>query len=195
MANKEKETKEEEVVEGGEKKKSGNMLLIIIIVVLVLILVIGGVVVAMMSGNSEADAATNTKKEAAEKGDGKEEATKEAPAAAEGEGEHASEGGTEIGLMFPLETFTVNLLSESGKRYLKVDMTMEMEGEELSPELEEKKPVFRDIIIRQLTSKSLEEVSTTQGKEKLKDSLIVDLNKRLKDGKIKNIYFTSFVVQ
>ena len=136
MADKEKEPKEE-AVEAGEKKKSGNMLLIIIIVVLVLILVIGGVVVAMMSGNSEAEVADGTKKEASAHGDGKEEVAKEAPAA-EAEGEHAAEGGTEIGLMFPLETFTVNLLSESGKRYLKVDMTLEMEGEELSPELEEK---------------------------------------------------------
>ncbi len=199
MADKEKEPKEE-AVEAGEKKKSGNMLLIIIIVVLVLILVIGGVVVAMMSGNSEAEVADGAKKEASAHGDGKEEAAKEAHAAegehgAEADGEHSAEGGTEIGLMFPLETFTVNLLSESGKRYLKVDMTLEMEGEELSPELEEKKPVFRDIIIRQLTSKSLEEISTTQGKEKLKDGIITDLNKRLKDGKIKNIYFTSFVVQ
>ncbi|MFA6144027.1 MAG: flagellar basal body-associated protein FliL [Sulfurimonas sp.] len=191
MADKEKEPKEE-AVEAGEKKKSGNMLLIIIIVVLVLILVIGGVVVAMMSGNSEAEVADGAKKEASAHGDGKEEAAKEAHVA---DGEHSAEGGTEIGLMFPLETFTVNLLSESGKRYLKVDMTLEMEGEELSPELEEKKPVFRDIIIRQLTSKSLEEISTTQGKEKLKDGIITDLNKRLKDGKIKNIYFTSFVVQ
>jgi len=197
MANKEKETKEEEVVEGGEKKKSGNMLLIIIIVVLVLILVIGGVVVAMMSGSSEEHVEGGTKKEAAAHGESKE-APAEGEHAAEGEaaeGGHGEEAGTEAGLMFPLETFTVNLLSESGRRYLKVDMTMEMEGEELSPELEEKKPIFRDVIIRHLSSKSLEEISTLQGKDKLKEGIVAELNKRLHDGKIKNIYFTSFVVQ
>lgn len=168
------------------------MLLIIIIVVLVLILVIGGVVVAMMSGNSEAEATAGAKKETSAHGDSKEEAAKEAPAA---EGDHAAEGGTEAGLMFPLETFTVNLLSESGRRYLKVEMTLEMEGEELSPELEEKKPIFRDIIIRQLSSKSLEEISTLQGKEKLKEGIVAELNTRLHDGKVKGIYFTDFVVQ
>ena len=195
MAEKEKEHPAEEVVEGGEKKKSGNMLLIIIIVVLVLILVIGGVVVAMMSGNhdAEAEASSGTKKEASAHEDAKE-APAEEDHAAEGD-DHGAEGGTEAGLMFPLETFTVNLLSESGRRYLKVEMTMEMEGEELSPELEEKKPIFRDVIIRQLSSKSLEEISTLQGKEKLKEGMVTELNKRLKDGKIKNIYFTDFVVQ
>ncbi len=198
MADKEKEHKEE-VVEGGEKKKSGNMLLIIIIVVLVLILVIGGVVVAMMSGSSEEHVEGGTKKEAAAHGESKEapaegEHAAEGEAAAEGDG-HGEEAGTEAGLMFPLETFTVNLLSESGRRYLKVEMTLEMEGEELSPELEEKKPIFRDIIIRQLSSKSLEEISTLQGKEKLKEGIVAELNKRLKDGKVKNVYFTDFVVQ
>jgi len=97
--------------------------------------------------------------------------------------------------MYPLDIFTVNLLSESGRRYLKVEMNLEIEGEELSPELEQKKPVFRDIIIRILSSKSLEEISTIKGKEKLKEQIVSELNTRLKDGKVKNVYFTDFVVQ
>lgn len=97
--------------------------------------------------------------------------------------------------MFPLELFTVNLLSESGRRYLKVEMNLELEGEELAVELEKKKPVLRDVIIRILSSKSLEEVSTIKGKETLKEEIVTDLNQRVKDGKIKNVYFTDFVVQ
>ncbi len=191
MADKEHEN-EEAAPEGGEKKKS-NLLLIIIIVVLVLILVIGGVVAALMMGNhdAEAEGAQGAKTEvAAEAHDGE-----AAPA-----DEHAAEGShggesTEVGLMYPLDVFTVNLLSESGRRYLKVEMNLEIEGEELSPELDQKKPVFRDIIIRILSSKSLEEISTIKGKEKLKEQIVSDLNTRLKDGKVKNVYFTDFVVQ
>lgn len=193
MATKEKEH-EEQAPEGSEKKKS-NLLLIIIIVVLVLVLLIGGVVAALMMGNHDAEA---------ESGHGaKTEAVADAHAS---EDEHASEGEssashgggasmTEVGLMFPLDTFTVNLLSESGRRYLKVEMNLELEGEELSPELDTKKPIFRDIIIRILSSKSLEEISTIKGKEKLKEQIVNDLNMRLKDGKVKNVYFTDFVVQ
>ncbi|MFA5215618.1 flagellar basal body-associated protein FliL [Sulfuricurvum sp.] len=192
MAEKEKEHHDEATPEGGEKKKSGNMLLIIIIVVLVLVLVIGGVVAALMMGNhdAEAEAGNGAKKEASAGG-----AEKAAKGDSSGGEAHASEGGTEVGLMFPLEPFTVNLLSESGRRYLKVEMNLEMEGEELSPELEEKKPIFRDIIIRQLSSKSLEEISTLKGKESLKEGIVNELNTRLKDGKVKNVYFTDFVVQ
>jgi flagellar protein FliL len=192
MAEKEKD---EHATEEEGKKKSSSMLLIIIIAVLVLILVIGGVVAALMMGNNDA---------AAEAGHG---AKTEVAANAHGsEGEGSDEGSsrsthiggeaiTEVGLMFPLDTFTVNLLSESGRRYLKVEMNLEIEGEELSPELETKKPIFRDIIIRILSSKSLEEISTIKGKEKLKEQIVNDLNMRLKDGKVKNVYFTDFVVQ
>lgn len=192
MADKEKEH-EEQATEGGEKKKS-NLLLIIIIVVLVLVLVIGGVVAALMMGNhdAEAEAGHGAKTEVAADGHGGEEKA----AAEHGDEEaHGSTESTEVGLMYPLDIFTVNLLSESGRRYLKVEMNLEIEGEELSPELEQKKPVFRDIIIRILSSKSLEEISTIKGKEKLKEQIVSELNTRLKDGKVKNVYFTDFVVQ
>lgn len=190
MAEKEKD---EHATEEEGKKKSSNMLLIIIISVLVLILVIGGVVAALMMGNNDAASETGhgAKTEVAANAHGTEGQT-----ADEGGGEtHVGEVVTEVGLMFPLDTFTVNLLSESGRRYLKCEINLEIEGEELSPELETKKPIFRDIIIRILSSKSLEEISTIKGKEKLKEQIVNDLNMRLKDGKVKNVYFTDFVVQ
>jgi flagellar protein FliL len=188
MAEKEKD---EHATQEEGKKKSSNMLLIIIIAVLVLILVIGGVVAALMMGNNDAatSSAHGTKTQAAPESYGGKEHSNEPPRPI------GREVSTEVGLMFPLDTFTVNLLSESGRRYLKVEMNLEIEGKELSPELDTKKPVFRDIIIRILSSKSLEEISTIKGKEKLKEELVNELNMRLKDGKVKNIYFTDFVVQ
>lgn len=196
MAEKDKGHQEEDLPEGGEKKKSGNLLLIIIIAVLFLIIIIGGIIAFMMMGSHEEEAgAAKTTKEASAHGD------KKATEAAATEGEHADSGdshgdsSTEVGIMFPLDLFTVNLLSESGRRYLKVEMNLELEGEELAIELEKKKPVLRDIIIRILSSKSLEEISTAKGKESLKEQIVSELNKRVKDGKIKNVYFVDFVVQ
>lgn len=182
------EKEEEQSTEQGEKKKS-NLLLIVIIIVLVLVLMIGAAVAFLMMGNNDASA----------------EAQQNAPHAASQSNYTDEEGQqrsyrpdsslTEVGLMYPLDTFTVNLLSESGRRYLKVEMNLEIDGQELSPELDTKKPVFRDIIIRILSSKSLEEISTIKGKEKLKEQIVEELNMRLKDGKVKNVYFTDFVVQ
>lgn len=191
MAEKEKE---EHSTEEEGKKKSGNMLLIIIISVLALILIIGGIVAFLMMGNhdAEAEASQGAKTEVAADSHG---AETEQPSEASSAAHMGGEPITEVGLMFPLDGFTVNLLSESGRRYLKCEINLEMGGEELSPELEVKKPIFRDIIIRILSSKSLEEISTVKGKEKLKEQIVNELNLRLKDGKVKNVYFTDFVVQ
>lgn len=188
MAEKEKEIEEEST---GEKKKSGKLLLIIIIVVLVLILAIGGVIIAMMSGGHEEEAAPSAHKEASAHGEDKSADTHEAAA----EGDSHGSVSTEVGIMYPLDIFTVNLLSESGRRYLKVEMNLELEGEELAHELDTKKPVLRDIIIRILSAKSLEEISTVKGKETLKEQIVAEINTRIKDGKIKNVYFVDFVVQ
>lgn len=142
-----------------------------------------------MSGNSEAESGSegSAHQEASAHGE-------EAPVESESGGSH-EDISTEAGIMFPLDLFTVNLLSESGRRYLKVEMNLELEGEELAHELETKKPILRDVIIRILSGKSLEEVSTIKGKETLKEEILSDLNRRVKDGKIKNVYFTDFVVQ
>lgn len=101
----------------------------------------------------------------------------------------------EVGPMFPLDTFTVNLLSDSGRRYLKVQMNLELDGEELAAELESKTAVVRDVVIRMLSSKTLEEISTAKGKDKLKEQIVNQLNLRLRDGNVRNVYFTEFVVQ
>lgn len=179
----EEETQEQQQESNGGKK-SGSLVLIIIIVVLILIIVIGAAVTVLMMGGEDETAKAQ-----------------QAPAAQERQLPRSQgEGGgsaplAEVGPMFPLDTFTVNLLSESGRRYLKVEMNLELSGEELGIELDSKTAVIRDIIIRLLSSKSLEEISTAKGKEKLKEQIVDQLNMRLRDGRVNNVYFTEFVIQ
>ena len=169
------EETEEQSTEGASEKKSSNLVLIIVIVALVFVLLIVGVVVAMLAGGDEQPSQMN------------ESSAKEKPV--------KSMESMEVGPMFPLDTFTVNLLSDSGRRYLKVQMNLELDGEELAAELESKTAVVRDVVIRMLSSKTLEEISTVKGKDKLKEQIVNQLNLRLRDGNVRNVYFTEFVVQ
>ncbi len=171
----EEETETGEESEGG-KKKGSNLILIIIIAVLVVVLLIVGVVVAMLAGGSDEETSSS-----------------QAPTAKERPAKLMD--AMEVGPMFPLDTFTVNLLSDNGRRYLKVQMNLELDGEELAAELESKTAVIRDVVIRLLSSKTLEEISTAKGKDKLKEQIVNQLNLRLRDGNIRNVYFTEFVVQ
>jgi len=183
----EEENKEEESAPA--EKKSSNMLMIIIIVVLVLIIVIGAVIGILFMGDDEEDQSQNNQQ------------IKEQPvqktkrSSSSGSSYDNSRQLNEIGVLYPLDTFTVNLKSDSGRRYLKVTMSLELEGEELSLELDSKSPVLRDRIIRILTSKSLEEISSKKGKSKIETQIMDTLNAMIRDGQIKGIYFTEFVIQ
>jgi flagellar FliL protein len=102
---------------------------------------------------------------------------------------------SDIGILYPVDTFTVNLKSDAGRRYLKVTLSLELEGQELSIELDSKSAVIRDRIIRILTSKTLEEISSKKGKQKISNQIMDTLNAMITDGEIKGIYFTEFVIQ
>jgi len=171
MAEEETESTEETTA---PEKKGNKLIIIIIAAVLVVVLLIVGVVVAMLLGGDEEQQSSSK-------------STKEKPA--------KMMDSMEVGPMFPLDNFTVNLLSDNGRRYLKVQMNLELDGEELAAELESKTAVVRDVVIRLLSSKTLEEISTAKGKEKLKEQIVNQLNLRLRDGNVVHVYFTEFVVQ
>jgi flagellar FliL protein len=174
-----------------KEKKSSNMLMIIIIVVLILIIIIGAVVAVMlMSGSDDAVDATASAPQVKEKSVSSSSNTRST-----NDAYNNTRKLDQIGILYPLDTFTVNLKSDSGRRYLKVTMSLELEGEELSKELDAKAPVLRDRIIRILSSKTLEEISSKKGKQKVTQQIMDALNAMLSDGRIKGIYFTEFVIQ
>ena len=174
MADEEKE--EESGEEGAEPKKKPVLLIVIVIVALLLIVAI--VVFAMMLSGSD----------------------EEEQMAADGQTQSKSSGAKDkdlltVGSMYELESLTVNLLNENGRRYLKTTINLEMSSEDLMPELDMKKAVIRDLIIQVLASKQIEEISTLNGKKRLKEEMINALNRRLVDGNVDNVYLTEFVMQ
>jgi len=181
----EEEAKEEQEEQG--QKKSSNMLMIIIIAVLVLIIVIGAVLaVVLMSSDDE----QTMQQPSAQMQSASTQPTRRASPALE-----QDRRLSEIGILYPLDTFTVNLKSDAGRRYLKATISLELSGEELSIELDAKAPVIRDRIIRILTSKTLEEISSKKGKQKVSNQIMDTLNAIVSDGTVQGIYFTEFVIQ
>jgi flagellar FliL protein len=172
------EEKTEEVV---EKKSGGSMVLIIVIVLLVLLLVGGGLVAYFLLSSSDTPA-VNT-------------APGQTKSMKTNRRSKRSTDYLTVGPMYPMSQFIVNLLSENGSRFLKTSIDLEMDKTELSAELDKKKPLIRDIIIRTLSSKTFEEISTMKGKDRLKDELVSKINDVLTDGQVKNIFFTDFIVQ
>ena len=101
----------------------------------------------------------------------------------------------DLGIMYPMEPFIVNLLDTGGKRYLKVKMELEIPTEHLTEEITKRNAQLRDTILLLLTSKKFEDVNRLDGKFQLRNELIFGINQVLQSGKIKSLYFTEFVVQ
>jgi len=170
------EEKENQEVEQDEKKSGGNkLLLIIIIVLLLLLLVIGGLVAYfLLSGNDEPQA-------------------QQAPQQIEKK--KKVQNLTEIGPIYPLDQFIVNLVSANADRYLKCKIDLELDSPDTQKEIDKKLPAIRDLIIRILSSKTVEEIQTAKGKEKLKEEIKRKINEILTTGEVRNVYFTEFVIQ
>ncbi len=101
----------------------------------------------------------------------------------------------QIGPIYPMDQFIVNLYNEGSSRYLKTTLNFELSSEELQAEMDKKKPLIRDIVIKLLSAKTYEEISTIKGKENLKDEIVAKVNQVLTDGKVNNVFFTDFVIQ
>ena len=102
-----------------------------------------------------------------------------------------------VSIVCPLNSFVVNLLDKQGvgKRYLKVTMQLEVGKEEEKLLIENHNPQIRDTVLLLLSSQSLKEINTMEGKLELKQALLSRMNQILGDGLVRRIYFTEFVVQ
>ncbi len=103
--------------------------------------------------------------------------------------------GQEMGPVYNMETFLVNLNEPQGKRYLKATMTLELDTEKVQPELEKRLPQIRDAVLAMLSSKTYTDINDLTGKYQLRAEILSMINSYLKTGKIANVYFTDFIVQ
>ena len=111
------------------------------------------------------------------------------------EAKHETENQELIGPILSLDTFIVNLIGDRGKNYLKAKIELELDSEKATAEINTRLPQIRDSILTLLSSKSNEDINSLEGKYQLRAEILTTINQYLKTGKIKNVYFTDFIVQ
>lgn len=96
-----------------------------------------------------------------------------------------------------LETFTVNLSDKES--YLQVEVALKLSDPEVQVKVKTYMPEVRDILLRLLSSKSVEELTTQEGKDKLASEIQSQVNDVLhvkQRGKgVKGVLFNSFIIQ
>jgi flagellar FliL protein len=97
--------------------------------------------------------------------------------------------------VFALDPFVLNLADQG--RYLKVTIQFEVSDESMVESVENRTPQLRDTIITLVSSKSLNSISSPEGKFQLKDEVLFRANQIMGMEKdiFKNLYFTEFVMQ
>lgn len=175
--------KDEQV--GTEEPTGGNKKMLFIIIGAAVAVIVVVVVLFMMMGKSDKP----EKKEGAGAAAG-------APAAGgQGAAPGAAAGVPGAVTVFPLEPFIVNIYDGQELRYLKVKVEMEMANPAIKPELEGRLAAMRDAILVVLTSKTLQDIQDMQGKNQLREEILIAVSKIIAQGKVTKIYFTDFVVQ
>jgi len=173
VAAKEEQGKEKKGAEekAPAKSKSGRKRLFIIggIVLLAAVAIAVAVILYMRSSSDEGETAEGGEKKAA--------------------------AAIKATIMYPLEPFIVNIHDGSNLRYLKVKLEFEIPAIGAKEELDRVQAPMRDAILVLLSSKNLDDISMTDGKNKLRDEVMATLVKVAPAGKVSRVYFTDFVVQ
>ena len=82
-----------------------------------------------------------------------------------------------------------------GRRYLKVTMDVEVSDAAASTALTAAMPRVKDTLLLLLSSKTFADISSMDRKLELKNEIVDRLNLIIGKGKVRNVYFTEFVVQ
>lgn len=134
---------------------------------------------------------TKTEEKSAEGGEKKEGEKAEGAKGEGGEGAVVSDSPT----MYSVEDLTVNTLGSGGNHILIASFTLEVKKPDQKAELAEKKFMLNDIMLRVFGSKTIGQLSSSY----YKDTLKVEIAERIKNAfpkvKVKNVYFTKYILQ
>ena len=106
--------------------------------------------------------------------------------------------------VLPLESFTVNLADPEDGRFLRATLALGVDGKLPAIAKGESKAVetgavsiatIRDSILTVLAQCTSQQLLTPDGKSKLKADLISSLNRDVPELRVREVYFTEFLVQ
>ena len=176
---------EAEVAEVAPPKKSKKRLIIIAAALVLFLGIAGSAAFFLMKGHPSQEGA-----------DGE--------VAAEKAKVDKKKGGKEAAPVYvALEAFTVNLVPENGDQFLQLVISVEVTDLHVGDRLKMYIPKIRNNVMMLLSGKKAAELITKEGKETLADEIRDLINEildsgskdKLEDAPIKEVLFTSFIIQ
>lgn len=102
---------------------------------------------------------------------------------------------TETGTLVTVGEFTTNISDPSGTRYVKTEVVIEVEKDKKTEEeVNGYMPVIKDNVLNILAATTVADLDV-RNRELLKQQIKNSLNQALGSDKVKNVYFTTFLIQ
>ena len=110
--------------------------------------------------------------------------------------EELVEEALEAGEIVGLEEIIVTLDTDPrNPRYLRINVSLEIRSGDAATRAASRIPQLRDIVIMALSLKSVDDLSTPEGKRALRDEIFRDVSAQLPEGSLMNVFFSDLVVQ
>jgi len=97
--------------------------------------------------------------------------------------------------IFLIKDVIVNPAGTNGTRFLLTTVGIEVSTPEAQQELEKKEVQVRDMLNSILTSKELSELVSIEQREILRGEISKKVGEMIKTGKLRNVYFSKFIIQ
>ncbi|MEO1022149.1 MAG: flagellar basal body-associated FliL family protein [Bacteroidota bacterium] len=97
--------------------------------------------------------------------------------------------------MVQLEELVVNPANTNGRRYLLVEISLELDNKEHIPLIETHNVQLKQSMIDALSSRSVSQLSAVEARNTLRDELIDIVNTTIEVESVRNLYFTKYVMQ
>lgn len=96
--------------------------------------------------------------------------------------------------VYTLPSLEIKMGGPEHEKTLKIDIHVELDRPELAVEFNDRKDMLQGAIRSVIAARTLNDMEGAEGKIRLKMALIEELNHRLETGKVRNIYFTDFLI-
>jgi flagellar basal body-associated protein FliL len=102
----------------------------------------------------------------------------------------------QVKYMVPLgEDLVVNLADPSGRRFIRVNLTLVTDTEETQAEILRRKPQIRDVVIKIFRTKTVDKIREEEGILHIRNEIITAITDMLPFGQVIDVFFTEFVYQ
>lgn len=96
---------------------------------------------------------------------------------------------------YQMEELVVNPANTNGKRYLMVEISLELDDKAHVPKLEQHQLRLKQEIMEVLSSRSIPELVQVSERDQLRSELIGLINSTIGVRSVRNLYFTKYVMQ